>query len=280
VAIAAVAVIGLAGGGWYLTSGRYTNLPSVGDMPVSQAEQTLHQAGFTPKLGSSVIDNNVAKGDVVSTSPSGRALPGATVVLTISLGPRMITIPPVAGLASVAAADAKLRAAGLTVAAAPKGIGVTGTVVLNQVAGTDPAAGTSWPQNQPVYVEVVAGLALPTLTGQSIDTIQGWAGQNHVNIQQTTVQSSQPQGIIVSQSPAPGTPVAPGSTVDVSVSQGPPQVQFQNVAGMQFQQAKQYLESLGFQVVGKQVFFGQRVDSTSPSGQAPQGSTITVYYGI
>jgi len=280
VAIAAVILLGLGGGGWYLTSGRYTPLPSVGDMPVSQAEAALRQAGFMPKLGSSVIDNSVARGDVVTTSPSGRALPGATVVLTVSLGPRMITVPPVAGVASVAAADAKLRAAGLTVAAATKGVGVTGTVNMGAVAGTDPAAGTSWPQNQPVYVEVVAGLDLPSLVGQSINTIQGWAGQNHVNIQPTTVQSSQPAGIIVSQSPAAGAPVPPGGTVDVSVSQGPPEVQFQNVAGMQFQQAQQYLESLGFQVVGKQVFFGQRVDSTSPSGQAPRGATITVYYGF
>ena len=34
-----------------------------------------------------------------------------------------------------------------------------------------------------------------------------------------------------------------------------------------------------FQVVGKKYFFGNKVISTSPSGQAPHGSTITVYYG-
>jgi beta-lactam-binding protein with PASTA domain len=186
----------------------------------------------------------------------------------------------VAGLPSVAAADATLRKAGLTVAAAPKGIGVSAPVHMNAVAGTDPAAGTAVPQNQPVTVEVVAGLALPPLTGQSINAVQQWAGQNQITIQQTPVQSNQPQGIIVSQSPAPNTPVTPGSTVNVSVSQGPPMVPFNNVVGENFQQAQQYLESLGFQVVGKQVFFGQRVDSTSPSGQAPQGSTITVTYGF
>jgi len=280
VAIAAVAVIGLGGGGWYLTSGRYTTLPSVDNTSATVAEQTLRQDGFQPKVGSSVIDNNVAKGDVISTSPSGRALPGATVVLTVSAGPRMIVVPSVAGLSSVAAADQKLRAAGLTVAAATKGIGVSAPVDMGAVAGTSPVAGTSWPQNQPVYVEVVAGLALPSLTGQNISAIQTWASQNQITIQQTSVQSSQPQGIIVSQSPAPNTPVAPGSTVDVSVSQGPPEVPIPNVVGENFQQAQQQLEQAGFQVVGHQVFFGQRVDSTSPSGEAPSGSTITVTYGF
>jgi len=276
VAIAAVAAIGLGGGGWYLSSGRYTPLPSIGSMPVSQAEQALRQAGFKPQLGSSVIDNNVAKGDVVSTSPSGHALPGATVVITVSLGPRMITVPSIAGLTSVSAAQARLRQAGLTVAAATKPVGVTGTVQMGAIAGTSPAAGTSWPQNQPVYVEVVAGFALPSLVGENINTIQQWAGQNHVNIQPTTVQSSQPQGVIVSQSPAPGTPLQPGQAVSVSVSQGPPMAQIPNLQGQNCQQAQQTLAQLGFQVKTNTFFFGNRVFSTSPSGQAPSGSTVTL----
>ena len=91
--------------------------------------------------------------------------------------------------------------------------------------------------------------------------------------------SSKPQGIIVAQSPAAGTPVPPGGTVNVSVSQGPPEVQIPNLQGQPFQQAQQTLENLGFKVVGQSAFFGNKVISTNPSGQAPQGSTITVYYG-
>jgi eukaryotic-like serine/threonine-protein kinase len=181
----------------------------------------------------------------------------------------------------VAAADQKLRAAGLTVATATKGIGVSGTVDMGAIAGTSPAAGTSWPQNQPVYVEVVAGIALPSLVGQNINTVQQqWAAQNHVTITPTSAASNQPQGVILSQSPAAGTPVQPGGTVSVTVSQGPPEVPIPNVVGESFQVARQQLQQAGFQVVGDQVFFGQRVDSTSPSGEAPQGSTITVTYGF
>jgi eukaryotic-like serine/threonine-protein kinase len=276
VAIAVVVALALGGGGWYLTSGRYTNLPSVGGTPVAQAEAALREAGFTPKVGSSVINDSVTKGDVVSTSPSGRALPGATVVLTLSLGPRMISVPSVAGLPSVQAADAKLRAAGLTVAAATKPVGVNPPVDMGAIAGTSPPAGTSWPQNQPVYVEVVAGLALPPFVGENISDVQNWAAQNHITIQPTSVANNQPQGVIVSQSPAAGTPVQPGSTVDVSVSQGPPMVQIPNLQGQSCQQAQQTLQQLGFQVSTRTFFFGNQVFSTNPSGQAPSGSTVTL----
>ena len=123
-----------------------------------------------------------------------------------------------------------------------KPVGVNGTVVLNAVAGTVPPAGTSWPQNQPVTIEVVAGLSLPNLVGQDVNSIEQWAGGNNIHLQPTTVQSSQPQGIIVSQSVAPGTPVPPGSTVSVSVSAGPPEVQIPgNLIGERFQQVQQTL---------------------------------------
>ena len=281
VAVAVVAVIGLGGGSWWLTSGRYTTVPSVAGLAAAAARQELVQAGFKVTTGATEIDNNVPKNDVISTSPSGRALPGATVTLTVSLGPKMIKVPSVAGQQSLADAERVLRAAGLTVSSTPKPVGVSGTVVLNAVAGTLPPAGTPWPQNQPVTVEVVAGLSLPSLVGQDVNAIQQWAGQNHIQLQQTPVQSNQPQGIIVAQGTPAGTPVAPGSTVAVSVSEGPPEVPIPgNLIGQPFQQVQQTLVGLGFQVNGQQQFnFGQKVTSINPSGQAPAGSTITVTYG-
>ena len=146
VAAAVAAVIGLGVGGWYVTSGRYTPLPSVDGMTLTAAEQALHQAGFGVRVGTPLIDNNVPKGDVVSTSPSGRAVKGATIVLTVSSGPKMIVIPPVTGK-TLGDAISALRAAGLTVSDTPNKVGVDGAAV-GSVAGTTPAAGTSWPANR------------------------------------------------------------------------------------------------------------------------------------
>jgi eukaryotic-like serine/threonine-protein kinase len=276
---AAAAVISIGVGGWWLTSGRYTTLPSVAGMSETAAVQVLHQAGFHTRLGTQMVDNNVAKGEVISTSPSGRVLPGATVTLTVSSGPRMIVVPPVTGK-SLADAITALRNAGLTVSGTPKQVGANGLAV-GTVTGTTPPAGTSWPPTSVVYVNVVAGIPLPDLRGQDFNTVQGnWAGPNHIQLNQVQVASNQQQGIIVRQSPAPGTPVAPGQPVTVYVSSGPPQVQIPNVQGESFQQAQQQLTQLGFKVQPQQVFFGNRVDSTSPSGSAPAGSTIIVTYGF
>jgi eukaryotic-like serine/threonine-protein kinase len=281
VAVGAVAILAAGGGGWYLTSGRYATIPAVQGAPLATAEQALSQAGFHVRTGTSVNNLSVPSGDVVSVAPSGRAVPGTLITLTVSLGPRMIKVPAIPATDNAAQAAAALRAAGLTVSASTKPVGVPSSPHLGTVAGTTPAAGTVWPQNKPVYVDVVAGLSLPNLVGQDVNTIANqWASQNHVTIQQQQVNSNQgAAGIIVSQSPAPGSLVQPGETVDVSVSNGPPMVQIPNMDGQSFNQVKQELEQLGFQVVGRQYFFGQRVSSTSPSGEAPAGSTITVYYG-
>ena len=282
VLVGAVILVALAGGGWYLTSGRYASVPAVSKLTAAQAAQTLRGAGFHVRTGPAVIDDNVPKGEVISTSPSGRALPGATIVLTVSQGPRMITVPPTQG-DTVAQAEALLRKAGLTVAAKTVPVGVPSNPHLGTVAGTTPADGTSWPENKPVSVNVVAGLALPNLVGQDIGTIQGWAGQNHINIQPTQVSGSQPQGTIVAQSPAPNTPVQPGQTVNVSVSSGPPMVPVPDVQGQNCQDAQQTLQADGFQVQVQQgIFgnlFGDQVQSVSPQGQAPSGSTITLQCG-
>jgi eukaryotic-like serine/threonine-protein kinase len=130
---------------------------------------------------------------------------------------------------------------------------------------------------------VVAGLALPNLVGQDIGTIQAWAGQHNINIQPTQVDGSQPQGTIVAQSPASATPVQPGQTVSVSVSNGPPMVPIPDVTGQSCQDAQTTLTQAGFQPQVQQgVFgnlFGDKVQNESPTGQAPSGTTITLQCG-
>ena len=93
--------------------------------------------------------------------------------------------------------------------------------------------------------------------------------------------STQPQGTITSQSPAPGTPITPGEVVTVHVSNGPPAVPVPDVTGDSVHQATRILEQAGFQVqVSPGIFSGNTVAGESPSGQAPQGSTITLSLGF
>jgi beta-lactam-binding protein with PASTA domain len=64
--------------------------------------------------------------------------------------------------------------------------------------------------------------------------------------------------------------------VTVKVSQGPPTVPVPDVTGMNVHQAEQVLTQAGFQVIVQGGDFGNTVTSYSPTGQAPQGSTITL----
>ena len=278
--LAALALLlGLGGGAWWLNSGRYTAVPSVGKLSAPAAERALRQAGFQVRTGSTVTDDNVPKGDVIAASPSGRALPGSTITLTPSRGPKMITVPTIPTTDTVAQAEAALRGAGLTAAPVTKKVGVDSNPVIGTVTGTDPAAGKSWPENQPVTVLEVAGLSLPNLVHQNISDVQQWASQNQVTLQPTQVTSNEAPGTIVGQSPAPGTVLTQGQTVSVSVSNGPPQVPIPDVRGQNCQQAQQQLQQAGFQVQVQQGWFGDNVTDMNPTGQAPGGSTVTLNCG-
>ena len=282
IAAGVAALLVVAIGGWALSAPGSTQVavPSVTGVPASQAEAMLRADGFAVTVGKPAHDNAIPKGDVLSTSPSGSAPRGTTVVITLSSGPAMITIPPVTGQ-SFDAAVAVLRKAGLTVGGQPQKVAQAG-VPVGSVAGTNPPAGTSWPSDKVVYVEVAAGVPLPNLTGQDEHAVQvGWAQPNGItlNVQQDT-NSSQPAGIITGQSPAPGTPVAAGSTVTVNVSTGPAAVPIPNVTGENINQATQDLQNAGFQVNAIQVGPTQRVIIVKPTGSAPKGSTIDLYYGF
>lgn len=214
VAVSVLVLLGLCGGAWWLTSGRYKAVPAVAGMTASAATQTLRAAGFQVRTGSSVIDGNVPKGEVISVSPSGRALPGATITLTLSNGPRTVTVPQIPASDTVAQATALLRAHGLAIQE----------------------------------------------TGQ--------------------VDSSQPQGTVVSQSPAAGASVPAGQTVKVTVSNG--DIQIPAVQDQGCYQAYQTLTSDGFSVQVQQgFFFKDRVTGTTPAAgqEAPAKSSVTLQCG-
>jgi serine/threonine-protein kinase len=192
----------------------------------------------------------------------------------------MIKVPPIDGK-SFADAVATLRGAGLTVSDQPQNVGQQGAQI-GSVAGTNPPAGTLWPASKTVYVEVVAGPPVPNLVGQNEQAVQqNWAQPNGVtlNVQQDTA-STQPQGIITRQDPAPNSPMPAGQTVTVWVSNGPAMVAVPNVQGEDIGKAVHDLRNAGFNVDPHRVGPTKRVIYFRPTGSAPQGSTIQVYYGF
>jgi serine/threonine-protein kinase len=267
--------LGLGLGGWWLFSGRFAHVPSVAQDSVSQATAILTADGFHVRQGAQVHNNTIPKGKVVATSPAGRVSKGATISLLISSGPFTSVVPDVHN-DTQSAAQAALTHVHL-VSTIQK---VGSNAPLGTVVGTNPPAGTTWPQTKTVTILVAAGPPLPDFTGQSIDAARQWASQNNVKLQEQSDGNSQdPAGTVVSQQPAAGATFQPGQTVVVNVSTGPQLVPVPAVIGMNVQDATQVLRQAGFQVKVNKFGFTNKVWDYSPVGEAPPGSTITLEVG-
>jgi serine/threonine-protein kinase len=272
------ALVGLAA--WWLTGGRYATVPQVSGLTVATARADLHAVGLSGQVGRrEQTDNTVPKGDVIRTSPGNgaRVGRGSAVTLIVSAGPRMIGMPQVTGQA-LANAQAALRQAGLVPGAVSKE--PSATIPAGIVISTDPAAGTAWPQPTPVKITVSAGPPLPDFTGQLKAVAEQFAQANGVSLNEVTVKSDQPADTITHQSPAAGGAFSQGEVITIDVSAGPQMVAIPNVDGMDVHQAQRLLEKLGFQVNVIQAGPLHAVFNYSPNGQAPQGSTITLWAGL
>jgi eukaryotic-like serine/threonine-protein kinase len=274
IALILVLGLGVGLGGWWLAAGRYTQVPSVAGDTVAKATEALTANGFTVTRGAAVHSNQVPKGLVAGTRPSGRAAKGSVIAILISAGPFTSTVPRV-GNDTLSAAEAALQRVHLV----PTVDKVSSGAPVGTVLGTDPSAGTSWPQTKTVAILVSAGLTVPNFVGMNIDAAQQWAGQHNVNLQQQQDPNSQaPPGTITSQQPGAGSSYQQGETVTVFVSTGPAEVNIPDPIGLPVQQATQMLQAAGFQVQ-VQTFggSGNTVWYYSPTGQAPRGSTIILY---
>ena len=203
----------------------------------------------------------------------GRALFGNT-------SAEQVTVPALVGK-TVQVAEQSLASQGLqlgeqtpTASDQPKG------TVLTQ----NPAAGSQLAKGQAVSVTVSAGRAqvqVPTLTGlATADDAQVALAEVQLVLGTVTQRDSgEPEGTVLSQSPAGGTTVNAGSKVNITVSNG--MVTVPNVVNQSEAQAQATLQNAGFnvQVVDQQ---STQTDGTvlaqSPTAnnKAKKGTTVTI----
>jgi serine/threonine-protein kinase len=132
-----------------------------------------------------------------------------------------------------------------------------------------------------VNLVVSTGQPVPDFRGQQKAVAEQWAQANSVSLNEVADASSdQPAGTVTQQSVTPGSSFTAHQVITIDFSNGPQMVNVPNVDGQQVSQAEQALTSAGFQVKVDQVGPLNTVFNYSPSGQAPQGSTITLYVGF
>jgi eukaryotic-like serine/threonine-protein kinase len=263
---------GFGFGGWWLTAGRYTHVPTLTNYSVKQATAALTADGFSIKQQAPVHSNSVGQGQVVGTSPAGRVARGTPIALLVSDGPFTSVVPKVTG-ETLTAAKAALQRVHLVSTTQ----NVASTSPAGTVLGTNPGAGASWPQTKTVAILVAASLPVPNFVGQNVQVAQQWASQHGLTLnQQADNTSQQAAGTVTGQQPAANSAYQQGETITVEVSSGPQLVNVPDVQGQSLAQATQELQQAGFKVQVQGPPYRGTVWGYSPVTPQPSGSTITL----
>jgi eukaryotic-like serine/threonine-protein kinase len=252
---------------------------------VAQAKQQITAAHLVAQVKKGPSEK-YKQGIVFKQDPAaGEKLPkGGTVTIWSSTGPPKVEVPDVKG-EPWSQAQQELTDAGFV----PVEHIVPGDT-KGQVSATDPAGGQKAPKGSKVRVNVMSGpeqVAVPSVVGSSLAAATTALHNAGFNVNPTYADSTATQNLVIHQNPTPGSKEPKGSTVDVTVSNGPPQTSVPDVVGYTSQQAVQTLESAGFKVSQQTLAVNDPsqnniVQYQNPAGgsQAPKGSTVTITVGV
>ena len=285
VAIAAIAAFALGG-----TGGNTGNIPvpNVVGKTLDEATQEIEAAGLEVGNVSERSDDKTEEGKVASQDPAAgtKRAEGDRVNLVISSGTSQSPVPDVTNKTADEARKILTDAGFQVQAGAAK---YSDSIEKDRVVQTDPAAGQSIPKNSVVtyYLSLgPEGTDVPNVVGStegSATTTLSNAGFNVTS--ESVYDDTVPQGQVISQTPAGGELAKDGATVHLVVSAGPDpatqepeQVNIPNLIGWTVSDAKYQLQSLGFTVyVANNMPDTAFVTSTTPSGSAEEGATVTIY---
>ena len=200
-------------------------MPEVEGLPRDAATTTLTGAKLKVGTVTPQTSNTVAAGKVISQDPaSGSSVAeGSLVNLVISSGPQMVAVPKLDGLTQDAATAAITRAKLKVGTVTPQ---TSDTVVGGKVISQDPASGSSVAEGSPVNLVISSGpqmVAAPKLDGLPQDAATTAVTAAKLTVGTVTQQASDTvaAGNVISQDPANGSSLRPGSPVNLVISSGP-----------------------------------------------------------
>lgn len=258
-------------------------VPEVAGFDVPGATRTLQDAGLKPTQITQASET-VATGIVIGTRPgSGTDVAkDSAVVILVSSGPAVVTVPSVVGK-SLAEAQALLERGGFTVTTESVESGKdVGTVVKQS-----PTAGSQAGSGDTVVLSVSKGVtkvSVPDVTDDDISTARSAlasAGLTVGNVSEDDGTSGRSPGTVLSQDPSAGSSVAKGSAVNLAVAAQSSGVDVPDVTGTDAATARAKLESLGFNVVSSGAAStqpeGTVIDQDpTPGTTIDAGSTVTI----
>jgi len=249
IALAVLALVAIAVGAFLLLTPDQKQVPDVVGDRTQNATDKLQQAGFEVSVVP-IQSDDVAEDRVAAQRPSGgaEADEGSEVTITVSSGPGEAPIPTVQGLGADAATE-RLREAGFQVEEQRQ---YSDTVTKGRVIETSPPEGTSVRKGSTVTIVVSRGrqkVAVPDVVGQSRGDAEAALQQAGLGASATEREDADAEpGTVLSQDPAGGSEVNPGSTVQLVVAIAPADVQVPGVLDAEEADARDTLENAGFQV--------------------------------
>jgi serine/threonine-protein kinase len=194
-------------------------------------------------------NENVEVGRVFDQDPAAgtRVDEDTPVVIFVSSGVAKTTVPDVVGEPRDDAVAA-LTAANLKVSVSE----VFSEKPVGEVTAQNPGAGTRLAEGETVFINVSRGIkqvAVPSVVGETLDAAiaaiedAGFAAGSPV-----FENAERPENTVISQDPAGGSLQRPGTTIVLTVSKGPAQVQVPDVEGLDLGTARATLRGAGFRV--------------------------------
>ena len=213
----------------------------------STAVERIRADGFEPNPRR-LPNSDVEAGYVFEQEPAeGTRLPrGSIVTILVSSGKRKVAVPSLVG-ESRDAAVAELTNAGLDADVREVPSGNT----PGSVTAQDPRPGTVLVEGSSVRINVSSGpkpVAVPNVVGSSYEIAALQLQTAGFTVGRVDVESDRPAGEVVEQSPPGNSTTSRGSSVTLSVSQGPQTVTVPDVTLQTGPDARTTLRAAGFRV--------------------------------
>ena len=262
----------------YVSAGSsLTVVPEVKGLAEADANATIAAAGLVVGATEQKTNATMPAGQAVKTDPAAgtEVQTGSAVTLTISKGPKQVSVPAIVGLLQPDA-KAAIEAAELTVG--------TSSVVedpspKNTVLSQDPPADSVVAAGSAVNYTVSSG---PPLT--VVPEVKGLAEADAnatiaaaglvVGATEQKTNATMPAGQAVKTDPAAGTEVQTGSAVTLTISKGPKQVSVPAIVGLLQPDAKAAIEAAELTVGTSSVVEDPSPKNTVLSQDPPADSVV------
>src|SRR3712207_98917 len=198
------------------------SVPNVAGQDQATATQNLEAAGLTVGEVTTQVTQDESQIDtVLGTDPSSgtQVAEGTAVDLVLGVGPDTVEVPAVIGL-DVDRAETTLGNAGFSDVQSEE---VDSLSPADQVVEVSPGEGQSVDPTTTVTLTVSDGdAAVPDVTGQQqAAATQALRAAGFTNVTPEQIESSQPEGTVVSTDPSAGEQASAGDPITLQVSSGP-----------------------------------------------------------